>query len=59
MNNRRNRLIRLMSKHRKTCDDVGELLGRHSGTVRVWRCKSGPDIPEHTLKLLEALLNEK
>lgn len=57
MKNRTERLRSLMAQHDLTAAQVGEILGRKPGTVRIWTCKNpGREIPAHTLELLEAKL---
>lgn len=52
MNERTARLHEIMRTRRLNSPDVGEMLGRSSQTVRMWRCES-KIIPEHTLLALE------
>ena len=48
----RTKLIQFMADHKLKCNDVAELLGVKFGTVKVWRCKIGSDIPDNSLELL-------
>lgn len=48
----RTKLIQLMADHKLKCNDVAELLGVKFGTVKVWRCKIGSDIPNNSFDLL-------
>lgn len=52
---RREHLLRLMSRYRLSCPEVAELLDRKPQTVRAWRSGHCP-ITDHTLALLELAL---
>lgn len=58
MHANKKKLIDLMDLHNISCDEVGKLLNRKGGTVRVWRCKNGAPIPTHQLDLLVFKLGE-
>lgn len=54
MGDRTQRLRALMTHHKLTARQVGEVLNRTPHTVRSWRCKwDARIIPEHALALLE------
>jgi hypothetical protein len=60
MNSKTDQLIKLMDVHKLTAAQVGALLGRTAGTVRIWRCKSdNRTIPATALELLAFKLNTK
>lgn len=50
------RLKDLMARHRVSIKEVAQLLGRSSKTVRMWRSKTEPSIPDTLLELLELKL---
>ena len=52
---RRDHLVRLMGRHRLTCEEVAWMLDRRPQTVRCWRSGYFP-VPDHTLALLELVL---
>lgn len=47
------RLRQLMAEHKLKAKDVAAILDRTPKTVRMWRCCTGPAIPDSLLKLLE------
>lgn len=49
----REKLMHLQDVNGLSNTEVGEMLDRTEKTVRIWRCKSGADIPVHMLELLE------
>lgn len=49
---RRQHLLELMSEHRLSCRDVGEMLDRHPVTVARWRTDAANTITDHALALL-------
>ncbi len=58
---RTERLRKLMTNHKLKAKDVGLLLNRSPGTVRIWRCQTGEggrEIPEQSLELLEIKLKQ-
>lgn len=50
------RLKELMALHGVSIKEVAQLLGRSSKTVRMWRSKNEPSIPDPLLELLELKL---
>lgn len=50
------RLKELMAQRNLSIKDVAHLLGRSSKTVRMWRSKTEPSIPDALLELLELKL---
>ena len=50
------RLKELMAQRNLSIKDVAQLLGRSSKTVRMWRSKTEPSIPDALLELLELKL---
>lgn len=53
------RLRSLMAQHNVTISDVAALLSRKEKTVRMWRSRSGPAIPDTLLELLGLKLTQK
>ncbi len=53
------RLLALMSEHKLKAKDVAAILDRTPKTVRMWRCATGPVIPDSLLKLLELELKSR
>jgi len=51
MNNRQ-KLIDIMSNYKITAWHVSKMLGVSMQTVRIWRCVSEKNIPNHKLELL-------
>lgn len=57
MKTRKERLRELMTQHKLTARQVGEMLNRSRQTVLCWRSKwEAREIPEHSLELLEIKL---
>jgi putative component of membrane protein insertase Oxa1/YidC/SpoIIIJ protein YidD len=47
-----------MDKHKMSCQQIGEVVGRSEMTVRIWRCSPGHRvIPDIVLEVLENRLN--
>jgi len=51
------RLRSLMLQHNVDISAVATLLSRSNKTVRMWRSRSGPSIPDALLELLELKLS--
>lgn len=54
----RNKLIALMKEYHADSNFVAHQLGVEPATARLWRCKSGADIPDTKLQLLQEKLNK-
>ncbi len=59
LNLKTQRLIALMADHNVGIPDVAELVNRSEKTVRMWRSKNEPSIPDELLELLELKLAQR
>lgn len=53
------RLRELMARHHVDIGDVATLLSRSKKTVRMWRSRNEPSIPDGLLELLELKLTQR
>jgi len=53
------RLRALMAQHGVSIGDVAALLSRSKKTVRMWRSRNEPSIPDAQLELLELKLSQR
>ncbi|WP_312388143.1 hypothetical protein [Stutzerimonas nitrititolerans] len=53
------RLRALMTQHGVSIGDVAALLSRSKKTVRMWRSRNEPSIPDAQLELLELKLSQR
>lgn len=53
------RLRALMTQHGVSIGDVATLLSRSKKTVRMWRSRNEPSIPDAQLELLELKLSQR
>ncbi|MCQ4311714.1 hypothetical protein NAV33_07370 [Pseudomonas stutzeri] len=59
LNPKTQRLINLMAQHNVGIPDVSALVNRSEKTVRMWRSKNEPSIPDELLELLELKLSQR